>query len=490
MIPLIFPSYLGEHYQLLARGHKVFSCGIPVTTIDAAYLFSIITRELTIPVEQWRGVLMHLGIPVPRNFFHTYDIYHELVKLCQRGDLRLVKIPRLERLPAIATGNGWGYCFIRGPQPHPQDRSPVSFNSMQEAQNFVSSLNVGEKELRLCTHRNPALAVLLDRETDFNQRFIEGLANKEILAYKVRVGNSAPAVKPLEYMPATAVDREVPPPPSNKAAAVVISEEPSAGHTPPETLEECGQRLEAARERLATNGYQSKYTDAQVRSLAQKGELDDRFVVRLIETKYAGDAGYLGQMTDGKVKYWSTTFNQMENADTDPATLCALIGVEYRPGNSYTLVIVDTQAAGAGQAVTIVPTHKNLREFAKREIKGIDPKSVDEVMTPKYNQEYAEHMKQFKTAGGSIDKQKDINDYVDANFHNDADKACFEARIKIHERLGANENYTGDGTTKNLIAGCENKCGVMETFTYDKSPQTLGQLEASGSAKRISMKPL
>ncbi len=210
MIPLIYPGYLGEHYQLLARGHKVFSCGIPVTTIDAAHLFSVITRELTIPVEQWRGVLMRLGTPVPHNFFHVYDIYHELVKLCQRGDLRLVKIPRLERLPAIATGNGWGYCFIRGPQSHPQDHSPVSFNSVQEAQNFVSSLNVGEKGLRLCTHRNPALAALLDRETDFNQRFIEGLANKEILAYKVRVGNSAPAVKPLEYMPATAVDREVP----------------------------------------------------------------------------------------------------------------------------------------------------------------------------------------------------------------------------------------------------------------------------------------
>ncbi len=258
----------------------------------------------------------------------------------------------------------------------------------------------------------------------------------------------------------------------------------------PQSLDECHQRLEDARQRLIKPGYESKYTDAQVRALAQKGELDDRFVVRIIETKYAGDDGYIGQMKNGEVKYWSTTFNQMENGDTDPPTLCGLIGVEYKPKNSYTLVIIDTHAAGAGQAVTIVPTHKNLGKFAKHEIKGIKPDAVDKVMTPKYNQEYAEHIVGFKEDGLSIDKEKDIQLYADTNFTNDTDKENFESRIKIHERLGANEHYTGDGTTKNLIAGCSNECGVMETFTYDKNPQTLGQLETGGSAKRIIMEPI
>lgn len=273
-----------------------------------------------------------------------------------------------------------------------------------------------------------------------------------------------------------------------------VTEKPAVQPTPQpmaaQTIEECEQRLGDAREQLIRNGYQSKYTDEEIQALAQKGELDDRFVVRMIETKYASDSGYLGQMNDGEVKYWSTTFNQMENADTDPQTLCSLIGINYIPDRSYSLVIIDTQAKGAGQSVTIVPTHSKLGAFAKHEIKGINPEAVDGVMTPAYNQEYAKHMVAFNAAGGSTDKEKDITDYADANFSNDADRECFEARVKIHERLGANQHYTGDGTTKNLIAGCPNECGVMETFTYDKSPQMLGALETNGSAKRILMKPL
>src|SRR5690606_1039654 len=95
LIPLFIPSHFGEHYQLLAWGQTPFSSGEVVTTTDAARLFSIITRELTIPAEQWRGVLMRLSVSIPPNFFHAADIYHELVKLFQRRQLQLVKIPRL-----------------------------------------------------------------------------------------------------------------------------------------------------------------------------------------------------------------------------------------------------------------------------------------------------------------------------------------------------------------------------------------------------------
>ena len=102
-----------------------------------------------------------------------------------------------------------------------------------------------------------------------------------------------------------------------KSVAEKQSSQPTPQPKPAQSIDECEQRLGNARERLITNGYQSKFTDEQIQALAQKGELDDRFVVRLIETKYAGDSGYLGQMNNGEVKYWSTTFNQMESADTD-----------------------------------------------------------------------------------------------------------------------------------------------------------------------------
>src|SRR5690606_32558554 len=137
-------------------------------------------------------------------------------------------------------------------------------------------------------------------------------------------------------------------------------------------------------------------------ALAEKGELDDRFVVRF--TQYAGDGDYLGQQgADGTVKYWSTTFNQLENADTDPQTICAVLGIpDYSPTKNYTLVVVDTQAAGAGQAVSIVPTHKKLGEFASKEVKNLDPEYVQQVMTPEYNAVYAEHMANFKAENRNI----------------------------------------------------------------------------------------
>src|SRR5690606_5016777 len=58
MLPLFIPTHSGEQYQLLARGHTPSSCGDPVSNIDTSFLFSIIAREISIPVEQWRSFLM------------------------------------------------------------------------------------------------------------------------------------------------------------------------------------------------------------------------------------------------------------------------------------------------------------------------------------------------------------------------------------------------------------------------------------------------
>src|SRR5690606_33083467 len=93
---------------------------------------------------------------------------------------------------------------------------------------------------------------------------------------------------------------------------------------------------------------------------------------------------------DGSVRSWVTTFNQLENADTDPEIIAAVLGVPYDPAASYSLIVVDTHAPGADQAVTIVPTYKNLGEMAKSEIKDIDPELVDQVMTEEYSETYAE----------------------------------------------------------------------------------------------------
>lgn len=269
-----------------------------------------------------------------------------------------------------------------------------------------------------------------------------------------------------------------------------VPDEPSQPQ-PPQSLEACEQRLYEARERLKSEGYQPKYSDEALLAQAQTGQLDDRFVVRFTQTRYAADNYYLGPaQADGSIRYWSTTFNQLENADTDPETICAVLGInDYNPDNDYTLVVVDTQAKGAGESVTLIPTHQELGKFAANEIEGLDPERVKEVMTPEYNEEYAVHMGKFKQGGLSIEDPKDISDYADAKLTSADDKARFKTRAQIQRRLGANEEFTGNGTTKNLLDN-NSQYGVVETFTYDKNPQTLAKLEASGSAKRIAAKPL
>ncbi len=273
-----------------------------------------------------------------------------------------------------------------------------------------------------------------------------------------------------------------------QTVAPVTSDVPQ--NSPAQSLEECEQRLQAARMRLRTDGYKPKYTDEQILAQAETGELDDRFVVRLIETNYAGGDGFLGRSdATGRVKYWSTTFNQAENADTDPDTLAPLLGFTPNPDASYTLVVVDTQAPNAGQSLTLVPNHKNMAELSKGEIEGLSAEHVKEVMTPEYNEVYAEHMAVFEITDMDIQKEKDITRYANAAFTNSRDKSRFKTRAAIHKELGANQYHTGDGTTMNLLPS-GGRCGVMETLTIDKNPQTLGTLERAGTAKRLSAKRL
>ncbi|WP_430623923.1 hypothetical protein, partial [Marinimicrobium locisalis] len=182
-------------------------------------------------------------------------------------------------------------------------------------------------------------------------------------------------------------------------------------------------------------------------------------------------------------------FNQAENADTDPNTLAPLLGFKPKPKADYTLVVVDTQAPGAGQSVTLVPTYENMAKLAKGEIKGVDPAQVDKVMTPEYSAEYDKHMEEFEKDGLDIQERDDVAEYADEHFSIADNKEKFKARAAVQSEFGANQHFTGDGTTKNLLPGGGDR-GAVETYTLDKNPKTLGDLESRGSAKRLPAKRL
>lgn len=95
-------------------------------------------------------------------------------------------------------------------------------------------------------------------------------------------------------------------------------------------------------------------------------------------------------------------------------------------------------------------------------------------MTPEYSQLYGSEMELFEAGGNNIDKDPDIQAYAIRRFDPQEEQERFQTRAKIHRKLGANQHWTGDGTTKCLLPG-SNTRGVVETYTYDKNPKTLAQ---------------
>lgn len=502
MTHLVFRFRDGTAYEVTDRHTRPYSSSARHYHHDPYYIRQLITW-LPIENHDWRSLLQRISSqPLQFHSNHPGEIYDAAMQAVVRGDLRLYQLPRLGDTHCVPGANNTGLIFIRGPQPHAgTQQKPETIASPQAARQLLDDMAVNHKVL---FHRLSSEGLYNSQQkTNPLNDLCQLLAKGDILVYKIPLRPPVKPPKPIEYedtsgpqfqpVPLLAPEPEPRPAASNPPPAkpAQTAKPPAAApNQPAQSLDECEQRLGAARERLISDGYQPKYTDEQLQAMTEKGELDDRFVARLIESDYAGDDGYLGQMNNGEVRYWSTTFNQMENADTDPKTLCELIGVDYNPKKSYTLVVVDTHAKGAGQSVTLVPTHKNLGNFTKSEIKGINPEAVDQVMTPEYNDVYAKHVAEINKQNLDIKNDEHVSRYADTNFSTESDKTAFETRTKIHSRLGANEYYTGDGTTKNLITGCPNKSGVMETFTLDKNPKTLSQLEASGGAKRIATKPL
>ena len=97
----------------------------------------------------------------------------------------------------------------------------------------------------------------------------------------------------------------------------------------------------------------------------------------------------------------------------------------------------------------------------------------------------------------NLDRKEDFNDLAsDLGF--DADqRRILQVRHQMNKRLGANEQFLGNGMTKdnntdNPItpfgpAQEGQQFGPVETFTLDKNPQTLGKLEKAGIVTRIPL---
>lgn len=276
----------------------------------------------------------------------------------------------------------------------------------------------------------------------------------------------------------------------------------------PQSTEEAMKRLDDAGKKVAAAKANnqppppSPYT-SEDKLFVVAGGLDEKFIVRVIETKYAGDSGTIGYVPQGanSATYWTTTFTQLEHADSDPELLTSAVGITYDPNASYTLLLIDQEQASAqGDMISFIPTYDNLAEFAATELANQFPDQdelISSVMTEEYSRHYERVYQAAETDGVNLNDGKQFNELASELGFDEDEINLFKVRHKLKNKTGANEQFLGNGMTKdNTVEYSETPFGSaspakhygpVETFTYDKNPQTLLKLEQAGIVTRIPL---
>lgn len=472
-------------YHLLCSHEPIPSYSTLLDTNDSAYLHSFIARELAIPLSEWPRVLSVLNIPDSNNFHSSYDRYEELIKLFQRKHLRAARIPQLTSLPAFHEKNDRGYCFTRGPDRFPVIQSPQTFSSVEDAKAFLQSLNINESNIGSAWHGNPPLAQLMEWKHDALNLFAQGLVNSDIFAYSVPAYPPAPTAKAVEYLPASNVDREIPATP----VAPVTPTKPSAlsaeKSVPPSSLADCEQRLIRARDVLNTEGYTRKYTDEQqLQKVAEGSVSQERFLVSFQTKNTDPDAKLAFRRNSGLVPVWATSFDQLENADTDPQLIADILGTPYDPSKDYVLHIIDRgETFNQFGQNTLVPTWANMQEPVQKYLGGKhDPNVLAEVMTPEYQTEYAEHIANYHSMGLKEFDNNDQREYSETLASEE--RPAFLARHNVRTEIGANSEFTGNGLTQSREGSTQ--YGVVETLTLENNPPPIIKMV---NVKTINLTP-
>ncbi len=260
------------------------------------------------------------------------------------------------------------------------------------------------------------------------------------------------------------------------------------------SLAEAQAQLTRRRKEIAKQGYQPKYNDAELAYIAQHGNIaQERFQVRFMETRYlinretpdiplSGALGLPMQGETGKgAKYWSTSLDQLEDADSDPRLVAEKLGLTYKPGEDYSLVIIDTEKAIPLTGVKSVPaTFENVSEFANTELPGKFPATfTDKAMNATFQEDYARHYKAAEAAGAFENEwsEKKFSKYLRSTDLSANEKKLMKRRFKMHKIIGNNEDYLGDGLTKNNNAAINQQYGVVETLNFERKEINLKQLD-------------
>ncbi|MCG6202422.1 hypothetical protein, partial [Psychromonas antarctica] len=323
-----------------------------------------------------------------------------------------------------------------------------------------------------------------DKKPLFNNRHLTASNNK--------------SAKPIVLATGTKVSKaKLAPAPVVAPKAVVNPQSELKNKSEPTSFADAEKRLQKARDKIIENGYQSKYSDEELVALANSGDVPkERFHVRFMEQTYlkarnsnvplSGKLGGDFKGKNGGIKYWSTTFDQIEAADTDPQRCAEILGLTYHPESIYSMVIVDThKAVETSGAESITPTFSEISQFAKNELDGIDDATIDALYTPEYQATYNKLYNQADELGLDVWDNDDMADFIPTIETQGENKKHFVTRVELHDKLGSNEDFLGNGLTKNNNPTIKQKFGIVETLTLERTPQTLAALKGNKAVNII-----
>ena len=332
-----------------------------------------------------------------------------------------------------------------------------------------------------------------DAPTANRAQVIQCLAQKNLIAYKVRHQQSPRAkssagaatvatgssVRPVPLAPAS--------PPKAEAAKTLPK--------PALTLQEAEARLLKARPAVLAAKKanqplpQSPFTLEDKKAIVKNG-LDETVTVRVIESKYANDDGWIGRPTVAGHSYsFSAPLSLVEHGDTDAEALLNAFGTRYDPKKEYTILLMDLNKLDeVGDVMPIIPTYENLYRLIEEnpQLTRADLDTVKATLNDDFAPKYEAFAKALE--GSSIDqkRQDQLIEFALGNGYSEDEVEAMADRHFIAQDISTWEIFTGNGMTRDMNLTNKEAYGPVEVFAFDKKPMTLGELEGKKAIKRLS----
>lgn len=504
-------DHFGCAYGIVNRGGFTSKMALSTASNNLLHAQQLV-RNLAIDAHAWPNILSRLGVDI-RAYIQTHrhgnqDIRNVVAQLVSKGDIHIVRLPEVCVRHAIRCNNDEGICFIRRDFAHTVTKfTPLDITNETVAQQCVDGLGLARSALVQGLLRNE-LDEYANAE-DPHTKLIMALTRGELLAYFIDVPPMAPPKKVEEYV-STAVAGAKPislaPEQADKMVPVVVLSSLSERRgQPPTSLNDASARLESMKDEIAANGHLPKYSDPELTAQAESGEVaNERFHVRFMETAYLKSrtnpsealGGALGVTMEGKTgkgaKYWSTTFDQIEDADTDPKIISEKLGLEYNSHVKYTLVIIDTQKAIPLTGVkSVSATFANVSDFANTELPDDFPQAfTDKVMTPEFQAAYAEQYNAAVEVGALPNAwskdTKMFEKYLQTTELTADEQDIMLKRMDMQGAIGNNQLYVGNGLTEDVSSNT-NRYGAVETLNFERKEINLQTLKDNNAIAILSL---